>query len=67
MLDLIILKLLFIAVIGGASVTLNRFADKEVRCSGPWYVGNTLSILCGILTVSELAHLINFVRGGVAL
>jgi hypothetical protein len=62
--DLIVLKLLFILVIGAASFMLSRFADKEVRKSPEWWAGNLVSVLTGILAINEIAHLVNVLRGG---
>jgi len=65
--DLIVLKALFILVIGTASIMLNRFADKEVRKSPEWWAGNAISVLAGILAINEIAHLVEIIRGGAQL
>lgn len=63
MTDLIILKALFILVMGTAATKLHACAGGSTRYSGDWYAGHVLSVLLGIMAISELAHLIAFVRG----
>lgn len=62
--ELLALKLLVITVLTLASIQLHRSATRSVRLSGEWYAGHSLSILLGILAISELAHGINLIIRG---
>lgn len=61
--ELLILKCVVIVVMGAASARLYVCASREPRGSFEFLSGNALSVLLGLLAISELAHAIELVRG----
>lgn len=62
--ELLILKAVVVIVMGAASARLYVCASREPRWSFEFVAGNVLSVLLGILAISELAHAMHLVRGG---
>ena len=62
--ELLILKAFVIVVMGASSARLYVCAWRAPRWSFEFWAGNVLSVLLGILALSELAHAIELVRWG---